>query len=308
MQQGRLITPAGSSARESLTEARRLDPTDPTVAQGVRELSGLLAEEARKSLAAGKSDEATGYVSAARQLGSAGAALAAVERAIADAGKPAPTAAPAGQSSARRATPSSGPDDLVAEVRQRISEGKLIDPAGGSAKDALLELRTAAPTRPEVEELSRALSTRLIDISKQAMVAKAFERSAQLLTASREVGARYNEAAIAQAEQELRATRDQTALQTNIVSTASLKRTRMVNPVYPESARKRGIEGWVELTFTVQPNGAVDEVAVRNASPATVFDDAAIRAIRQWRFEPIVRNGERVPQRAMVRLKFSQQE
>ena len=81
----------------------------------------------------------------------------------------------------------------------------------------------------------------------------------------------------------------------------------MVSPVYPDAARKRGIEGWVELAFTVQTNGSVDQVEVRNASPAEVFDDAATRAVRQWRFEPVERNGERVEQRAMVRLKFSQQ-
>jgi TonB family protein len=45
---------------------------------------------------------------------------------------------------------------------------------------------------------------------------------------------------------------------------------------------------------------------VRNASPADVFDDAAIRAIRGWRFKPVERNGERVSQRAMVRLRFAQ--
>ncbi len=54
MENGRLITPANGSARDALSEARRLDPTDPTVAQGIRHLSGLLTEEARKSLAAGK--------------------------------------------------------------------------------------------------------------------------------------------------------------------------------------------------------------------------------------------------------------
>jgi protein TonB len=80
----------------------------------------------------------------------------------------------------------------------------------------------------------------------------------------------------------------------------------MVQPVYPESARKRGIEGWVELAFTVTPSGTVEDVEVRNASPAGTFDDAAIRALRGWRFEPVERNGERVAQRAMVRLKFAQ--
>jgi TonB family protein len=65
------------------------------------------------------------------------------------------------------------------------------------------------------------------------------------------------------------------------------------------------VEGWVELAFTVQPNGSVDDVEVRNASPADIFDEAAVRAIRQWRFEPVLRNGEKVPQRAMVRLRFA---
>ncbi len=90
------------------------------------------------------------------------------------------------------------------------------------------------------------------------------------------------------------------------MSANSLKRTRTVQPVYPESARKRGVEGWVELAFTVMPNGTVEDVEVRNASPADVFDDAAVRAIRGWRFEPVERNGERVAQRAMVRLRFAQ--
>jgi TonB family protein len=311
MQNGRLLTPSGGSARDALVEARRLDPTDPTVAQGIRELSNVLTEEARKSLAGGKNDEAAAYIAGARQMGSAGAALATVERALADATRaPAAGAAPNTAAGVRRpATGAAGTgpniDGMVADVRQRLTDGKLIDPAGASAKDALVTLRDAAPTRPEVEELSRALSTRLINSGKQAMSAKAFDRSAQLLAASRDVGARYNEAAISQAERELVAARELNSAQTNIVSAASLIRTRTVNPVYPESARKRGIEGWVELAFTVQPNGTVDEVEVRNASPAEVFDDAALRAIRQWRFEPVVRNGEKVQQRAMVRLKFS---
>jgi TonB family protein len=318
MQNGKLITPAGGSARDALVEARRLDPTDPTIAQSIRDLSNTLAEEARKSLAAGKNDEAQSYIAGARNLGSAGAALASVERALADATKTPTSAGPAGSTPAatnaantakRPGTTASGPstETMVADVRQRISDGKLIDPPGDSAKDLLAALRTAAPTRPEVEELSRALSVKLIGVSKQAMAAKAFDRSAQLLAGAREVGARYSESDIAQAERELSATREQNAAQNSIVSAASLKRTKTVAPVYPESARKRGIEGWVELAFTVMPDGKVEGVEVRNASPQGVFDDSASRAVSLWRFEPVVRNGEKISQRAMVRLRFSKE-
>ena len=158
MANGRLITPAGSSARESLLEARKLDPTDPAVAQGIRDLSATVIEEARKSIAIGRFDEAQTYVNAARGLGSAGTALATVERALADAtrtapansapGIPATNSATANAGTRRPATgtPSAaaaGPntDSMVADVRQRLNEGKLIDPPGDSAKDMLATLR-----------------------------------------------------------------------------------------------------------------------------------------------------------------------
>jgi TonB family protein len=324
MTNGRLLTPANGSAKDALLEARRLDPTDPTVLSTIREFSTQLTEEARKSLAGGNVEAATAYVQGARQMGSAGSALAAVERSLAEATRTVgpgagPSAAPGTSQSAGARRPATnapsgsqagaGPnvDNMVADVRQRLSEGKLMDPPGDSARDLLTNLRTAAPNRAEVEELSRTLSTRLLDSGKQAMNAKAFERSAQLIAAAKDVGQRYNGAAISQAENDLAAAREATSQQNNIVSAASLKRVRMVSPVYPDSARKRGVEGWVELAFTVQTNGSVDQVEVRNASPADVFDDSAVRAVRQWRFEPVERNGERVEQRAMVRLKFSQQ-
>lgn len=302
MQAGRLIAPSNGSARDALLEARRLDATDPNVVQSVREFAGLVTEEARKSLAEGNTAEAQAFVNVARQMGSAGAALSAVERQLADSTRAATAAA-----QPRRSTPSTAASDpLVADIRQRLTEGKLIDPPGDSARDLLVNLRNTAPTRPEVDELSRQLTTRLLDSGKGATAAKAFPRAEQLIAAARDVGARYNEAGVAQAERDLAAAREANALATNIVSANSLERTRTVQPVYPESARKRGIEGWVELAFTVMPNGTVEDVEVRNASPADVFDDAATRAIRGWRFKPVERNGERVSQRAMVRLRFAQ--
>jgi len=303
MQNGRLITPANASAKDSLLDARRLDATDPNVVQASRDFAALTTEEARKSLAAGDLVAAAAFVSVSRQMGSGSAALSAVERQLGDATK----AASAAAAPAARKTPSTAASDpLVADIRQRLSEGKLIDPPGDSARDLLVNLRNTAPTRPEVDDLSKQLTNRLLESGKGATAAKAFPRAEQLIAAARDVGARYSEPAIAQAEKDLAAAREANALQTNIVSANSLKRTRTVQPVYPEAARKRGVEGWVELAFTVTPNGTVEDVEVRNASPANVFDDSAVRAIRGWRFEPVERNGEKVAQRAMVRLRFAQ--
>src|SRR5262249_11018294 len=155
-------------------------------------------------------------------------------------------------------------DAMVADVRTRLTEGKLIDPPGDSARDLLANLRTAAPNRPEVDELSRTLSTRLLDSGRQATNAQAFDRASQLITAAKDGGPRFIGAAISQAEADLIAAREQNSQLTNVVSAASLKRVRMVSPTYPDAARKRGVEGWVELAFTVQTNGTVDQVEVRN--------------------------------------------
>jgi protein TonB len=60
-----------------------------------------------------------------------------------------------------------------------------------------------------------------------------------------------------------------------------------VVPQYPEAARAQGIEGRVELNFTVSSSGAVESPTVTASSPAGVFDQAALAAVSRWRYAPI---------------------
>ena len=39
--------------------------------------------------------------------------------------------------------------------------------------------------------------------------------------------------------------------------------------------------------------------------PAGTFDRAAITALKRWRYEPVMRDGEAVPQRAHMRMRFT---
>ncbi|WP_162500858.1 energy transducer TonB, partial [Modicisalibacter coralii] len=63
--------------------------------------------------------------------------------------------------------------------------------------------------------------------------------------------------------------------------------TRKVPPTYPSRAQRRGIEGYVELRFTIRPDGSVDRDSLRviDAEPRHVFDRAALRAIADWQFK-----------------------
>ncbi|MGY1425921.1 TonB family protein [Lysobacter sp. A289] len=57
-------------------------------------------------------------------------------------------------------------------------------------------------------------------------------------------------------------------------------------PRYPLSALRRGIEGHVQVAFTIKPDGSVSAPRLLSANPEGVFDEAAIAAARRWRFEP----------------------
>jgi protein TonB len=65
-------------------------------------------------------------------------------------------------------------------------------------------------------------------------------------------------------------------------------------PTYPEGAKARGVEGWVEVEYTVTAEGTVDDVRVVDASPAGVFDAAALAAVRTWRYRPLREDGRPV--------------
>lgn len=77
-----------------------------------------------------------------------------------------------------------------------------------------------------------------------------------------------------------------------------------VKPVYPARAMSRRIEGWVKIEFTVTASGSVANPVVAGASPAGMFEDAALDAIRKWKFKQKIVNGSPVAQRAVQKLSF----
>lgn len=79
-----------------------------------------------------------------------------------------------------------------------------------------------------------------------------------------------------------------------------------VNPQYPIRAADRGIQGWVEVQFTISAAGTVKNPLVVDAEPATVFNRAALRAIRKWKYSPKIEEGVAVDRPDVrVRLHFN---
>jgi protein TonB len=59
----------------------------------------------------------------------------------------------------------------------------------------------------------------------------------------------------------------------------------MPSPEYPASARRRNIEGVVLVSVRVHPDGQCDDAHVVEGSGSDLLDDAALSAIRKWRYE-----------------------
>lgn len=78
-----------------------------------------------------------------------------------------------------------------------------------------------------------------------------------------------------------------------------------VMPEYPPRAQQQRIEGWVDIEFTISPVGTVQDARVIGAQPRIVFDRAALRAIRKWRYSPKIENGVAIARQGQqARIRF----
>ena len=75
-------------------------------------------------------------------------------------------------------------------------------------------------------------------------------------------------------------------------------------PEYPRKAARSGEEGWVKIEFTITSQGEVDDPKVVASKPRRIFDRAALKAIRKWRFKPKTVDGIAVPRRAVQVIEF----
>ncbi len=77
-----------------------------------------------------------------------------------------------------------------------------------------------------------------------------------------------------------------------------------VPPDYPQRAISRGLEGWVQVQFTITGTGAVkDAVVVKSSSK--IFEEAALKSILRWRYNPKIEGGvavDRVGVQTIIRF------
>ncbi|MFT7558862.1 MAG: protein TonB [Flavobacteriales bacterium] len=61
----------------------------------------------------------------------------------------------------------------------------------------------------------------------------------------------------------------------------------LISPNYPTNAVRREIEGYVDVQFDVTVTGATTNVVVIKADPRGVFEQAAMKAVKKWKYQPM---------------------
>lgn len=79
-------------------------------------------------------------------------------------------------------------------------------------------------------------------------------------------------------------------------------------PAYPATARRLGLGGKVVIRAWVSATGECVNADVSRSSGHTLLDEAALAAVRRWRFVPASRGGRDVPAAVEIPIVFRLQD
>lgn len=274
-----------SEAKGSLSNALKLDPRNAPALQSYQQLKNRMLTQAQAAIARADSAAANRWLAQADSLGVNAAELAPMRRSLADAEQ------------SQRTDRLSGLARLAA---QRLADDKLIEPAGDNARQYLKQLQADDPAL--AAPLWQQLAERMLNKAKRESTQGNYAAADQWLKEAEDTGVIAS--AIAAARSEMEHAQARAAFLANVVSSSQLKTTRYVAPTYPPKAIAAGLEGWVDLEYTVDTAGRVGDIDVKRAVPTGLFEKAAVDALAKWRFEPVMRAGAAVEQRVAVRVQF----
>ena len=333
---GAVLQPPEANARFFIESARALTPNNALVLQARVELGARLLAEAHQAVTAGNAEAAEAWIAAAAEAGADAAEVETLRSASAQ---------------LRGAARADSTARLEALFNQRMSQGRVLEPAGDSARSYLEQIAQAEPASSSTLSARNAFETRLTDEARAAVHAQDYPAARRWLTAAHANGA--SPAVISAIEAELAAAQDGATRSADLAATATaapaaaataptaaaaapapstseappsarapapaaasstasgfvsaseLNRSRYTQPQYPPTARDHGVEGWVDLQFLVRKDGSLGDVTVVGAEPVGVFEQSALDAVRRWRYQPILRDGQASEQRAKLRVRFA---
>jgi TonB family protein len=330
LEEGSLIEPSNDNARYFFELALSNDPGNTAAIQGLAVVASKLVLQAREQIDQGNFDNAQTLLSDARRLDPSSSDLAASTAALSGARdrrqqeiRAAADKAAADRAAAERAAQQRAADERAATEKaaaDKLAAEKLA--ADNLAAEQAAAERRAAEDQAAAEQAIAAQQASQPPVQQplpEEPVSQSVAEQATAEPVADDVAVGVDIAVAGPANvietveeppQTSVATQQQaeptpTAINSNPVSVSSLKRTKYVAPKYPRAAQRRGLSGWVDVVFTVDIDGTVTDISIRDSNPGETFVNSATNAVEDWEFEPVIENGVAIQKRAAVRMMFA---
>jgi TonB family protein len=185
-------------------------------------------------------------------------------------------------------------------AQSRLAQGKLTDPDNDSALYYVNQLRAADPKNSGLAQILNAVQVQILDRARSALDGGDVDKSEVLLQKATGLGASPDLDALNDRIRQRKAGGGE-ALQ---MPEQSLTRLNKLDVQYPPRALQSNIEGWVEIAYTVGPDGSVSNVKVLNANPLRTFELSASKAVSRLRYQPVIQGGKPITVGTQVRIVY----
>lgn len=335
----RLVAPSGDNALELYLQELARNPANAEARSGIAALRERLLARAQNALLDERLDEAASAIETARRAGADLGRVVILTAELAKARGQLKASADSAQAKAQ-AEPDGGSAASdpaqrdAALAMQRIQEGRLVEPESDSARFYVQQALKGDPASDAAGRASEALALALLNAARGAMDREDFKAAAGWLDAAEGIASATNvdnlrhllaaaehqaktdqgpqataqpsrEDPAAAGSEHANTAAPQASSPNAVIDAGQLVLVKSVQPDYPLKARQDSIEGWVELEFTVAESGSVKDPTVHAANPRGVFDRAAINALSQWRYKPVLVDAKPVARRARIRIRFA---
>jgi TonB family protein len=284
---GHLLEPDRDNARFYVAEALSLDPQNAAAQEAQRALASRLLEEVRSAVDRREFAHAAALIDSANGIAVA-ADIDSVRNLL---------------TGARKEAQVDAWGQLLKNANERLLQDRLIEPANDNAKYFYLTLKQLDPNNAALASVLQDLGTRLSAKARRALLLGQYDAARSWLEEAGSID--FSSAELMSAQHDLDAAVAKQNFMTNLVPASQLTPLKTVQPLYPAKAQNSKLQGWVDLEFTISETGKVQDVAVHATSIPGVFEDAAVKAVSQWRYQPILRDAKPVPVRTQIRVRFT---
>jgi TonB family protein len=286
MQQDHVIDPHNDSAVYYLDQAKQAGAAGPALQGQTQEVLKRLTQMARTAIQQRNFADADRVLTELHGAGAPQAGISSLQRDL---------------NLARNQQTTQKPDQpqYLELAQSRLAQGKLTDPDNDSALFYVNQLRAADPKNSGLAQIIATLQAQILDRARASLDAGDTDKAEALVQKAGSLGASSDLDAVNDKIRQRRAGGD--VLQ---MPEQSLTRLNKLDIQYPARALATNIEGWVELSYTVGPDGSVSNIKVLNSTPPRTFESSASKAVSRLRYQPVVQGGKAISVGTQVRIVY----